>query len=171
MLPDYLAPNLDIVFVGINPGDYSDRVGHYFARKTNGFWMALNESRLAPRPLTPDDDARLPEFRLGLTDLVKRPSRNAGDVSGAEFVQGGQELKAKLVPLEPRVICFVGLAGYRQAFDRHAELGLQAERWGHSHLFIVPSTSARNAYYRSEIINWFRRLKKYLDELKGVERC
>ncbi len=166
MLPDYLAPNLDIVFVGINPGEYSDRVGHYFARSTNSFWTALNASRLVPEPLTPEDDYRLPQFGLGLTDLVKRPTKNASYVAEEEFVEGGRLLKARLMPLSPRLVCFVGLVGYRLAYDRNATLGLQHERWNRSHLFIVPSTSPRNAYYRAETVNWFRRLKPYLEQLK-----
>ncbi len=166
MLPDYLAPNLDIVFVGINPGEYSDRVGHYFARSTNLFWTALNASKLVPEPLAPEDDYRLPQFGLGLTDVVSRATKNASYVAEAEFVEGGRLLKDKLLPLAPRLVCFVGLVGYRQAYDRNAALGLQEGRWDKSRLFIVPSTSPRNAYYRAEIVNWFRRLKPYLEQLK-----
>ncbi len=70
MLPDYLAPNLDIIFVGINPGEYSARVGHYFARKTNLFWTALYQAGLVPEKLAPQDDYRLPGFGYGLTDIV-----------------------------------------------------------------------------------------------------
>lgn len=164
-LPDYLAPNLDIVFVGINPGEYSARVGHYFARKQNSFWTALNRSGLVPEWLTPEDDRRLPRFGLGLTDIVKRATPNASYISSAEFVAGGKMLREKLKSLAPRIICFVGLTGYRQAFDRKARLGLQTTRWGKSHLFIVPSTSARNAHYRKGISDWFQQLKDYRDTL------
>ncbi len=166
MLPDYLAPNLDIVFVGINPGEYSARVGHYFARKQNSFWTALNQSGLVPERLTPEDDQRLLQFGLGLTDLVKRATRNASYISRAEFVAGGKRLREKLESLAPRIICFVGLTGYRQAFDRKARPGLQTARWGKSYLFIAPSTSARNARYRAGIVDWFRKLKHYLDQAK-----
>ena len=165
-LPDYLAPNLDVIFVGINPGEYSARVGHYFARRQNLFWTALNESGLVPERLSPEDDYRLPQFGLGLTDVVKRATRNSGYVTESEFISGGKRLRAKLKPLAPRVACFVGLVGYRIAFDRRAVLGTQAEQWGRAHLFIVPSTSPRNAYYRPEIISWFKHLKEYLDQLK-----
>ncbi len=167
MLPDYLAPNLDIVFVGINPGEYSDRVGHYFARRSNLFWDALNASGLVPEPLRPEHDYRLPGFGLGLTDIVKRPTANASLVSAAEFVRGGRMLRAKLQRFAPRLVCFVGLVGYRQAFDRKAGLGVQDERWGQAHLYIVPSTSPRNARYRPELTEWFRQLKVYLDLLKA----
>jgi double-stranded uracil-DNA glycosylase len=168
MLPDYLQPNLDIVFVGINPGEYSNRVGHYFARKQNAFWTALNASGLVDETLIPEDDARLPQLGLGLTDIVKRATPNANQVAESEFLTGGKALRAKLEPLAPHIICFVGLVGYRQAFDRTAQLGAQAGRWGAAHLFIVPSTSPRNARYRNEIVTWFKRLKEYRDQLKGA---
>ncbi len=169
MLPDHLAPNLDIVFVGLNPGEYSDRVGHYFARKQNMFWSALYRSGLVPEPLTPEDDGRITEFGYGLTDIVKRATRNIDEVTADEFRTGGKRLRAQLEALAPEVICFVGLSGYRLAYDRKAKPGVQDVQWGRSHLFIVPSTSPRNAgYSRQEIIDWFTRLKSYRDQLKGV---
>jgi TDG/mug DNA glycosylase family protein len=167
MLPDYLEPELEIVFVGINPGEYSDRVGHYFARKQNLFWSVLYRSRLVPVPLTPEDDCRMPQFGYGLTDIVKRATRNASHVTGSEFVEGARVLREKVERLEPNLVCFVGLVGYRQAVDRRAALGLQSVCWGTSRLFIVPSTSPRNVRYRKETLDWFLRLKDYMDELKS----
>ncbi len=164
MLPDYLAPNLKIVFVGINPGEYSNRVGHYFARSTNSFWPALFESGLLPERLTPHEDYRINEFGYGLTDIVKRSTPNASYVARDEFAEGARVLRAKLEPLAPKIICFVGLVGYRQGFDPHAQLGEQPERWRISRLYIVPSTSPRNARYRPEVVTWFARLKNLLDQ-------
>ncbi|MGB8647575.1 MAG: mismatch-specific DNA-glycosylase [Anaerolineae bacterium] len=166
-LRDHLVPDLDIVFVGLNPSVYSAQKQHYFARRGNLFWMAVNQSGLVPEPLSPQDDVRLPEFKLGLTDLVKRPTPNIDSVSNAEFVKGGKRLKANLLRLEPRIICFVGLTGYRKAFNRRAKVGAQAERWGKSYLFILPSTSRRNASYNREtVFEWFRRLREFRDEVK-----
>ncbi len=166
-LPDYLAPHLDIVFVGLNPGEYSARVGHYFARRQNAFWRALYESGLVPDRLTAEQDAELVQFGYGLTDIVKRATANVDELGREEFIRGGRALRAKLEPLAPRLICFVGLVGYRIAFDPKATMGLQKATWGQAHLFIVPSTSPRNAHYRGEVVNWFRRLKQYCDEIKG----
>lgn len=166
-LPDYLAPGLDIIFVGLNPGDYSARVGHYFARRQNGFWDALYRSGLVRERLTPADDAHLLDYGYGLTDIVKRATPNVSAVAPEEFVRGGRALRAKVEPLAPCVVCFVGLVGYRLAFDVHAHMGEQVATWGRSHLFIVPSTSPLNAYYRKKIVDWFKRLKRYRDELKG----
>jgi TDG/mug DNA glycosylase family protein len=162
MLPDYLGPALDIVFVGINPGGYSDHVGHYFARKQNRFWTALYQSGLVTELLTPEDDYRMLEFGYGLTDIVKRATPNASHVADSEFVEGAPILRAKLELLKPRVICFNGKVGYQKAFDRRATYGPQNMRWGSSHLYVVPSTSPLNAHFRLfEIVDWFKRLKNY----------
>ena len=48
-LPDLLAPGLDLVFVGINPGERSAELGHYYANPGNGFWPALSASPLVAR--------------------------------------------------------------------------------------------------------------------------
>lgn len=165
MLPDYLKANLDIVFVGINPGEYSARVGHYFARPQNLFWSALNGSGLVNELLTPQDDHRLPDFGLGLTDIVSRATPNASHLRSEEFAEGMQLLRAKLEPLSPRIVCFVGLVGYRSAIDRPAQLGEQRMRWSKICLYIVPSTSPLNAYYRTQTADWFRRLRQFRDAL------
>lgn len=165
MLPDYLKANLDIVFVGINPGEYSARVGHYFARPQNLFWSALNGSGLVNQLLTPRDDYRLPEFGLGLTDIVSRATPNASYLRREEFAEGMQMLRAKLEPLSPLIVCFVGLVGFRSAIDRRAQLGEQTTRWSRIFLYIVPSTSPLNAYYRSQTAEWFKRLRQFRDLL------
>lgn len=169
MLPDYLAKNLEIVFIGINPGTYSDRAGHYFARRTNLFWTALYQAGFAAKPLTPQDDVRMNALGYGLTDLIARPTANVDDLAQEEYLRGGEILRAKILRFAPRVACFVGITGYRVAYDKHAQFGLQSASpaWGNTQLFIVPSTSPRNAYYRSQVIDWFKRLKEYHDELKS----
>ncbi|HZQ10083.1 MAG TPA: mismatch-specific DNA-glycosylase [Anaerolineae bacterium] len=166
MLPDYLAPNLDIVFIGINPGTYSDRMGHYFARPTNQFWSALFESGLINQPLKPQDDARLTEFGYGLTDIVARPTPNVDLLRADEFVRGGVILREKIERFAPRIACFVGVVGYRAAYDKRAQLGPQSPRWGDTFLYIVPSTSPRNAYYRPQVKDWFIRLNEFRKSLQ-----
>ena len=36
-LPDHLREGLEILFVGLNPSEYSAEVGHYFANPRNRF--------------------------------------------------------------------------------------------------------------------------------------
>jgi TDG/mug DNA glycosylase family protein len=169
MLPDYLAPNLEIVFVGLNPGTYSDKQGHYFARSTNLFWTALYESGLVTERLKPQDDVRMNEFGYGLTDLVPRVTPNIDSLTRDEFLAGGEILRRKLEHYKPKIACFVGITGFRAAFNRHAVLGPQSSPvWGNTKLFIVPSTSPRNAYYRPQVVAWFKQLKEFRDLQRGT---
>ena len=60
------------MFVGINPGARSAAVGHHFAGASNRFWKLLFDSGLINEPLTHREDWRLPEWRLGLTNIIGR---------------------------------------------------------------------------------------------------
>jgi TDG/mug DNA glycosylase family protein len=142
-LPDILAPGLDLVFVGINPSIYSAERGQYFARPSNMFWRCLNQSGLVPVPLGPADGARLLEFGLGLTDIVKRATHDAAELTAAEFAQGRAALRAKLLCYRPRAVCFVGKLAWQQYLGRGrtGPFGQQPERIGVSAVFVMPSTS------------------------------
>jgi TDG/mug DNA glycosylase family protein len=165
-LPDYLREGLDIVFVGLNPGLYSARVGHYFAMPQNRFWSALSASGLVPHPVGPEDDARLLEWGIGLTDVVKRPTSGIHELSRGEFRQGAKVLQEKLLRYKPRVVCFVGLTGYRVCCGEKSALGSQAGHLGESQVFVVPSTSPRNAHYSlDDIIRALKDLCQYRDGL------
>ncbi len=146
-LPDYLAPGLNIVFVGLNPGRYSVAAGHYFARPQNRFWSALSASGLVTQQVSPEDDASLLKQGIGFTDLVKRPTRGIDELSRDEYKAGAETLRRKLMRFQPKIACFVGLTGYKICFNPHAIIGLQAEQLGQTGLFVIPSTSPRNARY------------------------
>ena len=76
-LPDVVAPDLDVLFCGINPSLMSASRGHHFARPGNRFWPALHLAGLTPTRLAPDQDRELPRYGLGVTNLVDRPTRAA----------------------------------------------------------------------------------------------
>jgi double-stranded uracil-DNA glycosylase len=141
-LPDILQPGLDLVFVGINPSIYSALRGHYFARPSNRFWACLNQSGIVPERLGPDDDVRLPEFGIGLTDIVKRATHDAAELTAAEFAAGRDVLREKLVTFAPAAVCFVGKLAYQHfAGRRTVPFGRQQERIGDAATFVMPSTS------------------------------
>jgi TDG/mug DNA glycosylase family protein len=166
-LPDYLPERPDILFVGINPGSYSARRGHYYARATNRFWWALHAAGLVPVPLSPQEDRRVIEFGLGLTDLVKRPTNSAADVRSDEFAAGRQPLEDKVRCVRPLIVCFNGLTGYRQFFLERTPPGRQARRLSEAWVFVLPSTSARNAAYsRDVVLAYFQDLRALRDELR-----
>jgi TDG/mug DNA glycosylase family protein len=146
-LPDYLAPGLDIVFVGINPGERSARIGHYYGNPQNPFWRLLHEAGLTPRELKPQEDRLLPTFGIGITDIVKRASRGVGDLAGPEFRRGRPALEAKLLAAGPRIVCFNSVTAFARFFGPHAvrRFGRQAMTIGPSRVFVMPSTSPANA--------------------------
>lgn len=146
-LPDYLAPGLDIVFVGINPGERSARIGHYYGNPRNPFWRLLHGAGLTPRQLEPEEDHLLPTFGIGITDIVKRPSRGVGDLTGAEFRRGRSALEAKVLQARPRIVCFNSKTAFVQYLGPRAfrHFGRQQVTIGDSRVFVMPSTSPANA--------------------------
>lgn len=161
-LPDILEADLQIVFIGINPGTYSARIGHYYARSTNLFWPMLYESGLLPQRLTPEDDWKLIRFGIGLTDVVKRSSDSASDLARDEFEAGAIVVRNKLLMWRPRIVCFNGLTAFRAVFGRNEGPGAKPDRIGESRVFVVPSTSRRNAAYpREQVLRWFQELNRF----------
>ena len=168
-----------LLFVGINPSIYSARLGHYFARKTSRFWPAFSHSRLSAEvraalgrnELGPEDDARLPEFGIGFTDVVKVPSANAAGVTPALFAEWAPTLRHRIEQIQPDVAAFQGVTAYR-AFERYAlgvpksvaGLGAQATVIGQTRLFVVPNPSPANAHVRpADQVDWYDRLADFLD--------
>src|ERR1700754_959442 len=82
-LPDVIAPDLRVLFCGINPGLYSAATGHHFARPGNRFWPALHRSGFTDRQLGPADQRSLLDLGLGITNVVDRPSARADELSTA----------------------------------------------------------------------------------------
>lgn len=161
-IPDIIAPNLAVLFCGINPGLYSAFTGQHFARPGNRFWPALHEAGFTERKLHPSEQGQLLELGYGITNLVNRASAAADELSAAEFVAGGKRLRAKVRRYRPRFVAFVGVGAYRMAFDQpDAGLGLQDRTIGESKLWLLPSTSGLNAHYRaSELATLFRQLRE-----------
>ncbi len=163
-LPDYLAPNLRLLIVGINPGSYSAEVGHYYARNGNLFWWAMSNSGLLRAPKRAEEDATLLEEGIGLTDVVKRPTPSSGDLRQIEFDAGVQDLLKKMEIYKPRIACFMGLLGATAFLGRAVKPGVLEEKIGETRLFVIPSTSRRNAHYgRETILGYFRALAQYVN--------
>lgn len=164
-LPDILVPALDLVFVGINPSVYSAQYGHYFARPSNRFWALLNASGLLPIPVGPDADRRLPEFGVGLTDLVPWATPSAAEVRPEEFAAGRIALHAKLLDAAPRAVCFVGKLAYAEYRGvRKVAFGRQQELIGQSVVFVMPSTSGRANSLHRERVRCLAAVRAYLGQ-------
>ena len=108
-LPDAIAPNLLVLFIGLNPGIETARTGHAYAHPSNLFWKLLASSGVTPVPCRADEDREMPaRFSLGLTNIVSRPSRNGAELSKAEMDAGVAVLEAKAREFRPESMCVVG---------------------------------------------------------------
>ncbi len=148
-LPDVLADDLDVLFVGINPSLYSAAVGHHFARPGNRFWPALHRAGLTSRLLHPSEDRELPRWGAGLTNLAARPTAKASELTAAELRDGAEILEAAVHRHRPRAVAVVGVTAYRQAFERpKASIGPQPDGLGSAMLWALPNPSGLNAHYQ-----------------------
>ena len=175
-LPDYLAHDLDIVFVGLNPGLSSVEAGHYFANKSNRFWPALNASGLLRVPVDSSTDHLLLNEGIGFTDVVKRPTRGSSDLRAADFRKWAPVLREKLDRYQPLVACFHGVTAFRNFLKysggggEAVALGPQLLTIGNCATFVVPNPSPANAAYSlDDIVRWYRKLKSFLIERRGPD--
>ena len=161
-VPDLIAPRLRVLFVGINPGLYSGAVGHHFARPGNRFWKVLHAAGFTDRVVSPFDERLLLARGLGITNVVRRTTAAAAELSDDELVAGARRLEAKVARHRPRIVAFLGLQAYRIALDRpRARVGRQAERLGGAAVWVLPNPSGLNAHYQlPALARLFRRLRQ-----------
>jgi double-stranded uracil-DNA glycosylase len=161
-LRDVIAPDLTVLFCGINPGLYSAAVGHHFARPGNRFWPTLRSAGFTKRTLDPSEDHFLLTLGCGLTNIVARPSAQANEVTAAELVAGRRRLKRKVRRFTPRWVAILGITAYRVAFVRpHATFGPQPEPFGGAGLWVLPNPSGLNASHQpADLARAFRRLRQ-----------
>lgn len=146
-----IAPDLDVLFCGINPGLYTAAIGHHFGRPGNRFWPALYSAGITPRLLTPYEERELLDYGYGITNLVARATATAAEITKAELVEGSKILEAKVKRYAPRMVAFLGVTAYRAAFDRpKAQTGPQPEQIGNTRLWVLPNPSGLNAHYSLE---------------------
>ena len=162
-VPDLLAPDLVILFCGINPGLYSAATGHHFARPGNRFWPALHQAGFTPYQVSPFEEGDLLKWRYGMTAIVRRGTATAAELTDEEFRAGARTLVRKVHKYRPKVLAVLGVGAYRAAFDRpRATLGLQPERIGETAIWLLPNPSGLNANYQlPDLIRLFRELYEY----------
>jgi TDG/mug DNA glycosylase family protein len=147
-LRDVLAPDLRILFCGINPGVYSTAVGHQFARPGNRFWKALHGAGFTGRLYAPFEDRSLIALGYGITNICPRTTARAEELSPDELLRGARTLAARVRRLRPATLAILGVGAYRTAFARpRATLGLQDETVGGVRVFVLPNPSGLNAHY------------------------
>ncbi len=171
-LPDYLAPGLRLLCIGLNPSVPSVAAGFYFANPRNRFWPALNASRLLPEPIEPGPQAMDALFKyraMGFTDLVKRPTRGCAELRAADYRVGAMRLLALLERYQPQCAWFHGKVAFKQ-FVRHTgghgggdDWGLQRLHIGSTQCFVTPNSSPANAAFSlADLVGWYNLLADHL---------
>ena len=149
IVPDLIAPGLSVLFCGINPGLYSACTGHHFARPGNRFWPTLFAAGFTDRLLAPWEEGELLPLGYGITNVVRRASAAADELTTEEIVRGGKQLRAKVRRYKPRYLAVLGVGAYRVAFENpKAKLGLQPEAIGETRVWVLPNPSGLNAHYQ-----------------------
>ncbi len=166
-VPDIIAPNLHVLFCGINPSLYSAVVGHHFARPGNRFWPTLQGAGFTDRLLTPFEDRDLLQLGYGLTNIVERATARADELDPEELVAGQQQLAAKVQHYRPRFLAVLGIGAYRTAFNHaKAVTGRQNDSLGGAIIWVLPNPSGLNAHYQIEGLKQaYRKLLLAVEEI------
>ena len=161
-LPDVIAPNLRVLFCGINPGLYTAAVGHHFARPGNRFWPALYKSGFTDRLVSPFEERELLKSGIGISNVVPHATASAADLTRDDFIKGGRMLAAKVRRYKPRIVAILGVGAYRQAFAKpKAIIGEQDERIHTARVWVLPNPSGLNANYQlPELVRLFAELRE-----------
>jgi double-stranded uracil-DNA glycosylase len=169
-VPDVLAPDLRVVFVGINPGRVSATARAHFANPRNDFWRLLHAAGFTSRLYEPHEQFALLEEGIGVTNAAYRTTPGSGDLRRADFAGAEERLFRLARDLRPRAFAFVGKEAYRGAFGARPELGVQQRILVDTGLFVLPSTSPANAAVPyAERLRWFRSLHDWVHE-EPIER-
>lgn len=160
-LPDVIAPDLDVLFCGINPGLYTAAVQQHFGRPGNRFWPTLFGAGFTPRLFHPSEQHGLLQLGYGITNVVARATAAADELSREELLEGGRLLVRKVKKDKPRYLAVVGMGAYRTAFERpKAKMGLQEETIGGTRVWVLPNPSGLNANYQADaLVALFRELR------------
>ena len=141
---DILAPDLPVVFCGINPSAQAAVSGHNFGSASNRFWPVLHLSGFTPERIRAQDDRRLLAFGCGITAAVPRATRSAGELQGREFRDSGDGLRTKIEHFRPETIAFLGKAAYEAIAGDKVDWGLQSSRFCGAEVWILPNPSGLN---------------------------
>ena len=148
-LPDIIAPNLNVLFCGINPSLYSVAIGHHFGRPGNRFWKSLHAAGFTDRLLSPREDGDLLSFGYGLTNVADRATARADQLEIQDFQQGRTTLTAKVKRYQPRCLAILGITAYRAAFQQpKAVMGRQPLTISNTMIWVLPNPSGLNAHYQ-----------------------
>ena len=175
-VPDLIAPGLQVLFCGINPGLYTAAIGHHFGRPGNRFWKVLHLAGFTDRQLSPFEEHELLEGGYGITNMVARTTATAAELQADEMRAGRANLETKVRTYRPHTLAVLGVGAYRTAFAQpKATVGRQPDGvnpaslgWTPSsgelatELWVLPNPSGLQAHYQlPDMVELFRELRRW----------
>lgn len=170
VLPAVVGDHPVVVFCGRAGLDSSKAREHRYDGPGNRFWPLLHESGLTPRLLRADEEAELPAYGLGSTDLVR---------TGEEWTKPSSYAVAELVAdverWQPEWLAFTSktVAALVARAEGRRPPGLGPQDWyvGGAQVFVLPGTSGANQRKdydgRVDRLSWFTELAQ-LSGLAGA---
>lgn len=156
---ELLAPNLQVVFCGINPGLSSAHQGFPFANGSNRFWKVIHQAGFTDRQLAPEQWLQLQDNGCGITALVTRPTVAASELSRDELRGGGEVLKEKILRYQPRALAILGKQAFSSAFGvRNASWGRQEMMLDKTEVWVLPNPSGLNRATLEQLTESYREL-------------
>lgn len=143
-LPDMVAPGMRFLVCGLNPSLHSANAGVGFVTKSNRFWPAALAAGIISSDRNPLEALTLDN--VGFTDLAKRATARADELTKSEFEAGLSRLERLSKWLQPKTIIMVGLSGWRSATTAKAATGWQPEALGGCPVYLMPNTSGINTH-------------------------
>lgn len=151
MLTDIISKNLEVIFVGINPGLKSAEDGHHFSGRSNRFWKVLHLSGFTDYQIEPENDTDILNFGCGLTTAVARATSRADELSKEDFDESLEFFKTKMNKFKPKYIAFLGKVAYKTfSGKKQIEWGLQSEDFLGSKVWVLPNSSGLNRRFSLE---------------------
>lgn len=164
LLPQILAPGLDVVFVGAAPSFAAAATGHYYAGGRNRFWSLLHLARFTPNQLAPEEDGQILRFGIGLAailpGMISTDNSRLPEPTDAERARLFDTLRR----FAPRFVCYNGRDVFRMCHGHDAAgWGLQEDMLGDSAQYVVHSTSGRADRWGADRLYLFRELRALVD--------
>jgi double-stranded uracil-DNA glycosylase len=151
--PDILAVGLDIIFCGLNPAASAVAGGHNFSHPNNRFWSVLHLAGFTDTRLRPEDERHLLDYGCGVTTVVRRPTRRAGDISSDEFRTARPGLEAKIRRYAPRAVAFLGKRALATMLGRaEVEWGAYGPGFAETRIWVLPNPSGLNKTFTLEAL-------------------
>jgi TDG/mug DNA glycosylase family protein len=140
---------MSVLLVGINPSLWSGATGCHFANPSNRLWPVLHLSGWTPRRLDPSETGELLAAGLGITNLVRRATARADELTDDEVRAGLPAVEALAARWAPARVAFLGLGAYRVATgDRRATVGPLDRLVGGRPAWLLPNPSGLNASWQ-----------------------